>query len=195
MRRTAADIPDRWLFLPIKKGNVRVASFYGLMETTSEAAPLTGPMTLDSWLSADDGDASGLWFQSLARRPRLPEVVRLGPVRRRRDASTRRPRASTSPPAAAARLDHRRCRSAFVWGGGRLADAWPANAGRRRVQPHADVERRDARDRRRAGLRDAAAGRDEGAAPVPAERPPGRAARVRALDERLDAAAGSRHAG
>src|SRR5439155_16757863 len=63
MRRTAADIPDRWLFLPIKEGNVRIASFYSLMESTSEAAPLSAPMTLNSWLSAADGDASGLWFQ------------------------------------------------------------------------------------------------------------------------------------
>ena len=31
-------MPDRWLFLPIKKGNVRVVSFYGLMESTSAAA-------------------------------------------------------------------------------------------------------------------------------------------------------------
>lgn len=31
-------IPDRWIFLPIKRGNVRVASFYGLMETTQENA-------------------------------------------------------------------------------------------------------------------------------------------------------------
>jgi len=35
MRETAADIPDRWFFLPIKEGNVRVASFYGLAESTS----------------------------------------------------------------------------------------------------------------------------------------------------------------
>ena len=65
MRRVAADIPDRFGFLPIKEGNVRVASFYGLMESTSEAAPLSAPMTLASWLSAADGDASGFWFQSL----------------------------------------------------------------------------------------------------------------------------------
>ena len=32
--------PDRWWFLPIKEGNVRIASFFGLMESTSEAAPL-----------------------------------------------------------------------------------------------------------------------------------------------------------
>jgi pimeloyl-ACP methyl ester carboxylesterase len=65
MRKTAADIDDHWFFLPIKQGNVRVASFYGLMETTMENAPLSSPMTLGSWLSAGDGDASGFWLQSL----------------------------------------------------------------------------------------------------------------------------------
>src|SRR4029079_18204770 len=65
MRRTAAPLPDHWLFLPIEKGNVRTASFYGLAETTSDAAPISAPMTVDSWLVADEGDASGLWFQSL----------------------------------------------------------------------------------------------------------------------------------
>src|SRR6266545_1034449 len=45
LRRTAADIPDRWLFLPIKEGNVRIASFWGLMESTSAAAPLSAPIT------------------------------------------------------------------------------------------------------------------------------------------------------
>ena len=47
-----------------KEGNVRVASFYGLVEAAS-TEPLTGPMTIDSWLSAADGDASGFWLQSL----------------------------------------------------------------------------------------------------------------------------------
>ena len=65
-------------------------------------------------------------------------------------------------------------------------------AGRGRVQPSADVERGDAPHRRGARLRDAAAGRDEGAPPVPAERPPGRAGRVRALARLLDVPAGSR---
>jgi RND superfamily putative drug exporter len=65
MRRTAADMPDHWAFLPIKPGNVRLASFFGLMESTQENAPLSSPMTLGSWLSADQGDASGLWLQSL----------------------------------------------------------------------------------------------------------------------------------
>src|SRR6266536_4964621 len=35
IRRAVADIPDHWFFLPIKKGNVQIASFYGLMESSS----------------------------------------------------------------------------------------------------------------------------------------------------------------
>src|SRR5436305_9279041 len=65
IKTTAARIPDHWFFLPIKKGNARIASFYGLMESSPEAAPLSAPVTLSTLLSADHGDASGLWFQSL----------------------------------------------------------------------------------------------------------------------------------
>jgi pimeloyl-ACP methyl ester carboxylesterase len=54
MRRTAADIPDRWLFLPIKDGNVRVVSMFGLLDSTPAASPTPAPMTLDAWLSAAD---------------------------------------------------------------------------------------------------------------------------------------------
>ena len=126
MRRTAADIPDRWLFLPVKQGNVRTASFYGLAETTSEAAPISAPMTLGSWISADDGDASGLWFQSLLADLAFPKAFVWGQM------------ASAAMPDAQAAREHfasGRQRdsiigdpSAFAWGGGRLADAWPANA-------------------------------------------------------------------
>ena len=140
----AEDIPDRFLFLPIKQGNVRVASFFGLMETTSEAAPLTGPMTLDSWLAADEGDASGLWLQSLARRPRLPEVVRLGPVRRRLGRADARPRASTSPPARQRDSILGDAAAAFAVGRRRAGRRVARRAGRGRVQPHAALERRDA---------------------------------------------------
>jgi pimeloyl-ACP methyl ester carboxylesterase len=74
MRGTAAHIPDRWLFLPIKEGNVRVGTFFGLMETTMEASPLAAPMTLHEWLSAADGDLSGFWFMSFLADFILPEV-------------------------------------------------------------------------------------------------------------------------
>ncbi len=65
MRRTAAHMPDRWWFLRIEESNVRIASFFGLFETTSELAPANGPMIVDSWLSASEGDAGGLWLASL----------------------------------------------------------------------------------------------------------------------------------
>jgi pimeloyl-ACP methyl ester carboxylesterase len=127
MKRTASDIPDRWLFLPIQKGNVRIASFYGLMESTSEAAPLSAPITLSSLLSADHGDASGLWFQSLLSDFAFPQSFVWGEM------------------AAAGRADARAAEryfssgehsdsilgtpgTDFIWGGGKLADAWPANA-------------------------------------------------------------------
>ena len=127
MRRTAADIPDHWGFLPIKTGNVRIASFYGLMESTSEAAPISAPMTLNSWLSAANGDASGFWFMSLMSDLAFPESFVWGEM------------------AAAGRLDAHAAEAhfssgghddsilgdpatKFIWGGGGLADAWPANA-------------------------------------------------------------------
>ena len=40
---TDAEIPDRWLFLPIKKGNVRITSMFGLMESSPAAAPVAWP--------------------------------------------------------------------------------------------------------------------------------------------------------
>src|SRR3984957_17477300 len=62
MQHTAARIPSHWYILPIKPGNVLVGTFLGLTEATG--SPLSGPMTLDSWISAAQGDPSGLWFLS-----------------------------------------------------------------------------------------------------------------------------------
>ena len=129
MRRTAADIPDHWLFLPIKKGNVRNASFWGLVESTSENAPLSAPMTLDSWLSASKGDASGFWFMSLLADFAFPtELGVWGDY-----AAVAR----TDAQAARSYFSSDRQRSSiigdpgteFLWGGGKLLDAWPAAAG------------------------------------------------------------------
>jgi pimeloyl-ACP methyl ester carboxylesterase len=125
MSRTAAEMPDRWLFLPIKKGNVRIASFYGLMESTPGATPISAPMTLDSWLSAAKGDSSGFWFMSLLADLAFPESFVWGEM------------------AAAGRVDARPADdyftsgadrgsilgdpgTEFLWGGGQLVDAWPA---------------------------------------------------------------------
>ena len=64
IKHTAANMPDRFLFLPIKKGNVLAATAFGMAESTDVDAPLGAPMTLDSWVSAAHGDPSGLWFLS-----------------------------------------------------------------------------------------------------------------------------------
>ena len=128
LKRTAADIPDHWFFLPVKEGNVRIASFYGLMESTSESAPISGPMTLSTFLSAADGDASGFWFQSLLARLAFPQQFIWGQM-----AAAGRPDARAAKryfSSGAHRSDSilGDPGTKFIWGGGRLADAWPANA-------------------------------------------------------------------
>jgi hypothetical protein len=125
MKRT--EIPDRWFFLPIGEGNVRVASFFGLMESTSELdAPIYAPTTLGSWLSAAEGDASGFWFQSFAAEFAFPEVFVWGQY-----AAAARPDAQAAKDYFSSgehRLDSNlgSAATAFVWGGGRLANGWPA---------------------------------------------------------------------
>ncbi len=118
-------VPKSWLHLPIRSGNVRVASFYGLMESGSEAAPISAPMTLGSWISAAHGDPSGLWFQSLLAGVAFPESFVWGELA-----------AMSRTDAAAAKRYFSRPRpdgaiwgnpgTRFVWADGRLADAWPA---------------------------------------------------------------------
>jgi pimeloyl-ACP methyl ester carboxylesterase len=122
MRRTGADMPDRWLFLPINESSVRIASFFGLMESTSEA-PLSSPMTLDSWLSAAEGDASGFWLQSLfADLFPIPFVWGQYAAAGSLDAQAARDYFSSGTQE---RDSVGYAGSAFVWGGGRLANAWP----------------------------------------------------------------------
>jgi pimeloyl-ACP methyl ester carboxylesterase len=128
MRRTAAHIPDHWLFLPIKQGNVRLASFFGLMETTSEAAPISSPMTLSSWLSAANGDASGLWFMSLMADIAFPDSFVWGELAATgiQDAPSAEAyyAAGGDPGSILGNPD-----TEFVWARGGLTKAWPHNPG------------------------------------------------------------------
>jgi len=80
MRETAADMPARFWGLPISTSDARIATFYALMESTSESAPLSGPMAIDTWISAAHGDASGLWFLSLLAKMAFPESFVWGEV-------------------------------------------------------------------------------------------------------------------
>jgi pimeloyl-ACP methyl ester carboxylesterase len=128
MQHTAAHIPSRWYFLPIKPGNVLVGTFLGLTESTSEASPLTGPMTLDSWISAAQGDPSGLWLLSEMAGLILPTSFTWGelasiamtdaePAERYFSSGADRGSIIGNPLAE------------FLWGAGGLVHAWPANPG------------------------------------------------------------------
>jgi pimeloyl-ACP methyl ester carboxylesterase len=129
LSQTAADIPDRWAFLPIKEGNVRLAAFYGLMETTSETAPLNAPMTLGSFLSAAKGDPSGLWFMSLLADVAFPQAFVWGEYAAAATLDSQAAReyfSSGAPQQHGSNLG--RAATAFGWGGGGMVDAWPAAA-------------------------------------------------------------------
>nr|GID85214.1 hypothetical protein Ade03nite_41380 [Actinoplanes derwentensis] len=64
LRETATAPPARWGPLTIKPGNVRVTGMYGMHHNGPGAAPQTAPNAIDAFLSAADGDPSGLWAMS-----------------------------------------------------------------------------------------------------------------------------------
>ena len=128
MQHTAAHMPSSWYFLPIKPGNVLVGTFLGLTEATSVDSPLSGPMTLDSWISAAHGDPSGLWLLSMMADLVLPQSFTWGefasigmadaqPVERYFSSGADRGSIIGNPLAE------------FLWGAGGLVHAWPANPG------------------------------------------------------------------
>jgi pimeloyl-ACP methyl ester carboxylesterase len=126
MRAVAADMPERWLFLPINQSSVRFVTFFGLMESLpNDQTPIAAPMTVDAWLAAAEGDASGFWFVSLFNDLfTMPfvwgEYAAAGII----DAQVSRDYFSSNEPDS---TNLGWVASAFVWGDGRLADAWPNN--------------------------------------------------------------------
>ena len=128
MQHTAAHMPSSWYSLPIKPGNALVGTFLGLTEATSVDSPLSGPMTLDSWISAAQGDPSGLWLLSTMANLTLPqsfvwgEFASIGmadaqPVERYFSSGADRGSIIGNP------------LGEFLWGAGGMAHAWPANPG------------------------------------------------------------------
>jgi pimeloyl-ACP methyl ester carboxylesterase len=126
LRLASRNVPDRWWFLPIKEGHVKAAAFFGLMNATTDGAgPLAAPWTIDTLLSAGQGDGSGAWFLSLMAQVAFPSEQLWGDV------------------AAAGRIDAADARRLYatraggsiigkpgtdlIWAGGGLVDAWPAN--------------------------------------------------------------------
>ena len=129
MRRVSNDMPGRWMGLPIHSGNVRIASFFGFMESTSAAAPLNAPMTIDAWAAAGRGDASGFWAGSLMANLFFPEGQVWGDVAAigRADLSSGREYLATGGGGKDSIL--RNAATQFLFGGGDLFDNWPAGPG------------------------------------------------------------------
>ena len=73
VKSSFAHVPSHWLFLPIKKGDFKAAAFFGLInETSAGGGPIASPLTINSLLSADKGDASGAWFLSFVAQLQFP---------------------------------------------------------------------------------------------------------------------------
>jgi uncharacterized membrane protein YdfJ with MMPL/SSD domain/pimeloyl-ACP methyl ester carboxylesterase len=119
-------VPERWWFLPIKQGNVKVAGFFGLMNATTDGGgPLAGPWTIDTLLAAGQGDGSGAWLLSLMAQLLFPRIQVWGDVaavsktdavHARRFFATQADRGVIGTPG-----------TDLIWSGGRVLDAWPAN--------------------------------------------------------------------
>jgi hypothetical protein len=118
-------MPNRWGPFPIHRGNVEAASFFGLMDASSNAAPISAPMTLDAWRAAATGDASGLWFQSLASALLFPRAQVWGDsaAMGRIDSAAARRHFDAGRVASSVLGDPG---NRLLWAGGALADAWPA---------------------------------------------------------------------
>jgi len=60
IRKTSRNIPERWLFFPIKKGYVLMSTFIMLYSVDN------APQLFDAWLAAEKGDWSGIAMLSLS---------------------------------------------------------------------------------------------------------------------------------
>ncbi|MCP4380131.1 MAG: alpha/beta hydrolase [Hyphomicrobiales bacterium] len=69
IRQVNADMPGRWLVYPIDPGKVKVVAFAQLFHAE------TAPMAIDAYLSAAEGDASGLAFMSFAYNLQVPKLA------------------------------------------------------------------------------------------------------------------------
>ncbi|MCC7076927.1 MAG: alpha/beta fold hydrolase [Acidimicrobiia bacterium] len=129
IRTRSEDMPDRWYLLPIDAANIRTVSFWGMMESTPQAAPASAPMIIDAWLSAAAGDSSGLWFGSIFGELMFPKAFVWGQYAAAAsvDAEAARDYFSSGEGGRDANFGY--AASAFAWGGGRMADAWPVARG------------------------------------------------------------------
>jgi predicted RND superfamily exporter protein/pimeloyl-ACP methyl ester carboxylesterase len=120
------DLPNRWWFLPIKQGNVETAAFFGMVNASTDGAgPLNAPWTIDTMLSANQGDGGGAWLLSMMAQLVFPQAQVWGDV-----AATGRIDAAYARRFYASHANRGLIGSPLtdlIWANGRLLDAWPAN--------------------------------------------------------------------
>jgi pimeloyl-ACP methyl ester carboxylesterase len=120
-------IPGHWLFLPIKKGNVQIAAFFGLNNATTDGGgPIAAPRTIDTLLAIDKGDGAGAWLFSVFAGLAFPRGQVWGEL-----AATGRTDAAYAKQYFASHADRGSVIGApgseLLYAGGRLLNAWPAN--------------------------------------------------------------------
>ena len=125
--RTSTHVPDRWLFLPIKPGNVLVAAYFGFGDSRADGGLESAPSTLDAWLSAAEGDASGFWLSSVLGDLLLLKLFVWGEYAA--TGALDAPWVETYYPASAGEPGSTLARAAmdYAWGGGRMGVAWPGS--------------------------------------------------------------------
>ena len=105
--------------------------------TTDGAGPLAGPRTIDTLLSAANGDGSGAWFLSLMAQMAFPSAQVWGDV-----AAVGRSDAAFARRFFATGADRGSVIGSpgtdLIWAGGRLLDAWPANPDENEYTPRPD---------------------------------------------------------
>jgi hypothetical protein len=126
MHTAATNMPDRFWRLPFDRNAARIAMFYGLMESTSVADPLSAPITLNTLISTAKGDASGAWFLSLMARMAFPEAFTWGELAAmgRADTLAAKRYFAKGPHRMDSILGNPG--TEFLYAGGGLVDAWPA---------------------------------------------------------------------
>jgi len=127
LKSVFAHVPSHWLFLPIKKGDFKAAAFFGLInETSAGGGGIAAPLTIDSLLSAGEGDASGAWFLSLMAQLTFPSSFVWGDM-----AAIGRADATYAKHFYASGANRGSLIGSpgndLLWAGGLLLDAWPAN--------------------------------------------------------------------
>jgi len=68
IRKTSRNMPERWLFFPIKKSHVLMSTFVMLYSVEN------APQLFDAWLAAEKGDWSGIAMLSLSMDFMLPNA-------------------------------------------------------------------------------------------------------------------------